>query len=256
MPMTVWVACLGLLIAPGPVFAGWHGFLKLNGIAGESTDASHAGWMDVSSVTTENVLHAAGSVGTVGPPPPVPKDLCFTKSLDKASPLLKVDCAAGTVISSGTLDITPDDTSAQALRVKLSNVLITQVSDVIDTNSPRGVSEHLCLQAQALSWMYAQYNPRSGIASSYLVGEWDFVANAGGATTNSPYFLVSGIQHTNGVQLHWLTGAGLNYRVYAVNQLGAPFVPVAFLTSTNRGTMTYNMPLTGNAMFYIVEQVP
>jgi type VI secretion system secreted protein Hcp len=253
MKLSVLAAWLALLALPCAVPADWHGFLQLQGMTGGSQDPNHVGWMDVSFVTSGNVLQSGGmtSSNVVAE-----RNLCLTKQIDAASPVLALQCSSGGGIASGALDITPDNTAAQVLHLQLSGVLITEFSENGAAGSASPVADNICLQARILNWNYSVVNTNSGLPSHYISSQWDFSANQGGGATNSPVFMVSGIQHTKGVELSWPVLAGQNFRIYAVNQLGAPFVPVAYLNATNSGAMSLNLPVTNNAMFYVVENVP
>jgi type VI secretion system secreted protein Hcp len=71
-------------------------FLKLDGIEGESTDAKHAGWIDVASWSwgeNQPVQPAAGSGASVGKVHF--QDFTFTSRVSKASPKLFLACASG-----------------------------------------------------------------------------------------------------------------------------------------------------------------
>jgi type VI secretion system secreted protein Hcp len=71
-------------------------FLQITGVAGESTDAKHKGWMDVESWSwgeTNAGQPAAG--GAAGAGRVQMQDLHFTTRVSKASPALFLACASG-----------------------------------------------------------------------------------------------------------------------------------------------------------------
>ena len=71
-------------------------FLKIDGIEGDSTDAKHAGWIDVDSWSwgeTQPVQPAGGSGGGAGKVHF--QDFVFTSRVSKASPKLFLACASG-----------------------------------------------------------------------------------------------------------------------------------------------------------------
>jgi type VI secretion system secreted protein Hcp len=71
-------------------------FLQITGIAGESTDAKHKGWLDVESWTwgeTNPVTAPAGSGAGAGKVQL--QDFHFTTGVSKASPALFLACASG-----------------------------------------------------------------------------------------------------------------------------------------------------------------
>jgi type VI secretion system secreted protein Hcp len=71
-------------------------FLQITGIAGESTDAKHKGWIDVESWTWgETNPGPVGAGGGAGAGKVQMQDFTFTTRVSKASPALFLACAAG-----------------------------------------------------------------------------------------------------------------------------------------------------------------
>ena len=254
MRISLLAACAAWLLFPGAVLAGWSGFLRLDGVSGESQDASHVGWMDVSAATSANFKRTLTSTnpnpaGVLGPE----QALVLTKNLDAASPALDLMCAQGQVIRTGTLDLTTTNTAAPVLRLDLNNIYVISVTQ---STSPSGPVEQILLLPFIAQWNYAQFNTNSGLPS-YPGAQWNFGHASGGSGTVAPYTITAGIRATNGVQLSWNATSGKSYCVFAEPQLGIPFSPLVSQTATNSGTMTLTMPTANNnALFYVVEQLP
>jgi type VI secretion system secreted protein Hcp len=71
-------------------------FLQITGIAGESTDAKHKGWIDVESWSWgETNAVAAPAGGGAGAGKVQMQDFHFTTQVSKASPALFLACASG-----------------------------------------------------------------------------------------------------------------------------------------------------------------
>lgn len=71
-------------------------FLQITGVAGESTDAKHKGWMDVESWSWgETNAGQAAPGGGAGAGRVQMQDLHFTTRVSKASPALFLACASG-----------------------------------------------------------------------------------------------------------------------------------------------------------------
>jgi type VI secretion system secreted protein Hcp len=71
-------------------------FLQITGIAGESTDAKHKGWIDVDSWTWgETNPGGTGAGGGAGAGKVQMQDFHFTTRVSKASPALFLACANG-----------------------------------------------------------------------------------------------------------------------------------------------------------------
>lgn len=247
--------CLAGIGSPGKVSAQWLGFLRLDTITGESADTNHAGWMDIISASVSNVTNSnAGSMPNVSGGP-----LCFEKNLDKASPLLKLYCAQGTVIPNGTLHLTRTNaTLARFLQLKLTNIVVSSVTSVGNPASEARPWEEICLSAQVMSWNYAQFNPVSGLPQSYVESIWNFSTRIGSHNTNDPLFVVSGIRRNSGIELTWPATAGKTYRIYAVTRLNERFTPIAEVSApvNGGGMITRSVPSEIPAMFFIVEQEP
>jgi type VI secretion system secreted protein Hcp len=229
---------------PAMATAGWSGFFRLDGVSGESQDANHSGWMDVSSV-------GAGIIGTGTTVTESP--FYFEKKLDSASPRLALDCAESKNISSGELDLT-DSTDRQFLHLKLNGILISsnQVSGNFENeNRP---NETVCMTARVVSWNYAEINPSSGLPAGYITNTLDFSRKTGYGGTAIPIFVVTGIHRNNGVELNWPAVAGKRYHIYAVTRLDAPFAFLTDVVAEADGELTREISPVGSAMFYVVEE--
>ena len=86
-----------------PAFPQSKGFIKMQGIQGESTDRGHKDWIDAISVTWDGDKPPAGSVGTrsrtTGP-----GSFTIVKRLDRASPLLRNKAGVNQKISGVVLE--------------------------------------------------------------------------------------------------------------------------------------------------------
>ena len=112
-------------------------FLKLGDIKGESTDAKHAGEIDVLSWSWGvSQPGTAASGGGAGAGKVSFSDLNFTHNVDKASPLLMKACATGQHVKEATLVSRKAGKGQQEyLIIKMSDVLVTGVQ-------PSSTGEH------------------------------------------------------------------------------------------------------------------
>jgi hypothetical protein len=85
---------------------------------------------------------------------------------------------------------------------------------------------------------------------------WDFAHNLGSYSGSAPVFLSTGIRQTTGVELDWNGAINTKYRIYAVQDLPKPFVPIAQITASGNGPASYFVTPVAPAMFYVVEQLP
>lgn len=127
-------------------------FLKLTGIAGESTNASHVDEIDIDSLTW-GILGAPGPGG-----PPGISNIVVHKLVDLASPLLLEHSVTGAVIPSGTVTfhkvgVAPGGATVDFLVFKLTNVTVTSVG----LNANRGddiPSENVALAFKKVEFDY------------------------------------------------------------------------------------------------------
>jgi len=110
--------------------------------------------------------------------------------------------------------------------------------------------------AQVFSWNYTQFDPTGGLARTNVSSIWDFVHNIGSSSGSAPVFLSTGIRQTTGVELDWNGASNSKYRIYAVQDLSQPFVPIAQITTASNGPASYFVTPAAPAMFYVVEQLP
>ncbi|MCM3878452.1 MAG: type VI secretion system tube protein Hcp [Thermoanaerobaculia bacterium] len=123
------VMALGLVLATNAP-AAYEGYLKIDGIPGESTDAAHHGFIDVHS------FHW----GVAPPAPPAapapagvarggPARFSFSKRVDKSSPLLKQAAASGKQIPSAVIEVLKAGPGPRAyLSYELKNVMVSSYS--------------------------------------------------------------------------------------------------------------------------------
>jgi type VI protein secretion system component Hcp len=222
-------------------------FLRLQGITGSAADTNHPSWMEVQSADVSHVNASARGA-------PAFADLCFSRTIDSASPPLALKCAQGSVLANGTVDFM-EANSAQAryLRLHLTNIYVTFLRQNASDTAPH---EFLCLAPQIFAWNYTHYKPDNGLPAAYAFSLWDSAAFIGKMGTNAPAFVMSGIRKTNGVQLTWAVTAGHTYRIFGVSALQQPFQPVAQVTASFTGNTNYYFTPSSPAMFYTVEELP
>ena len=102
-------------------------FLKIEGIAGESTDSKHKGEIDLESFSwgvTQSGAHAAGGGGGAGKASF--QDFHFVMKINKASPKLMLACANGEHIKKATLVCRKAGKEQQEfMTVNMSDLLIS-----------------------------------------------------------------------------------------------------------------------------------
>ena len=151
-------------------------FLKLAGIAGESTDAKHKGEIDVLAWSwgLSNETPAGGGGGGGAGRAKI-ENISINKSVDLASPLLLSFGAQGQRIKEGTLTTRrPGKAGSEFLLLKMTNVVVTSVNvaAVQDQNVP---TENVTLSFGKLEFTYRSTKP-SGGAGAEQTFKWDVAA--------------------------------------------------------------------------------
>lgn len=129
-------------------------FLKLGDIEGDSSDAVHAGEIDVLSwgwgMTQSGTMHSSsgGGAGRVDV-----QDISFTKGVDKASPNLIKSCCNGTTFSTATLTVRKaGENPLEYLILELENVLISSVS--LGSGGEEQLTENISLNFAKFKYTY------------------------------------------------------------------------------------------------------
>ena len=141
-------------------------FLKIEGIDGESTDAIHKDWIEISSFSWGET-NSGGSAGTGGKV--AIQDFHFVaKKLDKASPLLMLACATGKHIQKAQLTCRKNGTNpVEFLVITLEEVFVTSFEPSAQpTLYP---TESISLNFQKIEFIYK--SPRDGTITE---GDFDF----------------------------------------------------------------------------------
>jgi type VI secretion system Hcp family effector len=150
------VLATGLVLAP-PASAAVDAFLHLDGIEGESTDAKHKGWIEVSSFQFEQVRSAATTIGSATGGAGSGRtregkvsvhDISITKRVDKATPSLFKHCANGVHIANGQISMRKaGGTQQEYLVIKLTDIIVSSYRTVGAGAGGAGATETFTLNA-------------------------------------------------------------------------------------------------------------
>jgi type VI secretion system secreted protein Hcp len=152
-------------------------FLKIDGIKGESTDASHKDEIEVVSWSwgvSEVFISSAGS-GIVGGKPKI-ADFVIGKELDKASPELLRACLTVKHITQAVLtQRKPGAGKSNFLTITLKDVLISSLNDADISAAPRP-TESIVLAFGKVIYEYVPQTP-TGKPGTPITLRWDVKAN-------------------------------------------------------------------------------
>jgi len=160
------------LLAP-PANAATNMFLKMENVAGESSDKDHVDWINLTSFSfgASNSPAAGNPSSTTS----VASLFTFTKALDKSSPALFLGCAQGTIYPTVTLELVNSTTSVTFYRMTLNNVLISSINTTghLADDKP---AETVSLNFQKIKIEYFYPDATGAITAAPPVG-WDFAAH-------------------------------------------------------------------------------
>jgi type VI secretion system secreted protein Hcp len=146
----------GLASLAGSAMASVDYFLKIDGIDGESTDDRHKGEIEITSWSASAATAATTSGKSKGA---CIKDITFTKTLDKASPLLLANAVSGMNIPAATFVARKAGKDQQEyLKIELKDVIITSVQDAGSTGESVPM-ESITLGFGSLNLQYKAQKP-------------------------------------------------------------------------------------------------
>ena len=160
----------------------FDGFLKIDGIPGESTDERHKDWMDVLSYSfgiQQPISAPAGVSGGASAERVHFQDFIITKPLDKSSPKLAVACADGMHIGKVTVELCrANGDKAKYFEYRLSNCMIISYR----AGGSAGGDENLPVETVAfnygkIEWTYTQQKRADGSGGGQIAGGWDLEHN-------------------------------------------------------------------------------
>jgi type VI secretion system secreted protein Hcp len=153
-------------------------FLKITGIAGESTDKIHSGEIEVlawSWGATQSGTTHQGSGGGAGKANF--QDISFTKYIDKGSPLLLMNLATGKHITDATLVVRKaGGTPLEYLKIKMSEIIVASVATGGSGGEDR-LTENVTLNFAKFDLEYVQQKP-DGTGFPAVIAKFDIAANA------------------------------------------------------------------------------
>lgn len=155
-------------------------YLQIDGIKGESTDDSHEGWIECSSVHWGIRQPKSATASTGGGHTAERAELTeivFNKIADIASPILMQTCASGRTVPKAKLEFMRADGHGVRIKyfeIELENVLIGEIRPGIDPGEL--LSEHVSLKFSKVKWKYTRQKV-SGGAGGNTSGGWDLATN-------------------------------------------------------------------------------
>ena len=152
-------------------------FLKLDGIKGESQDASHKDEIHVESFSwgmSQTGTMATGGGGGAGKVSV--HDISITKVVDKSTPELMLSCATGKHIKEALLTVRKaGEKPLEYLKIKLTDILISGIAD-----SGQGgelIQESIKLNFSKFQVQYQEQGADGSAKGGPVMMGWDVKAN-------------------------------------------------------------------------------
>lgn len=129
---------------------GYAAYLKLEGVAGECSEAGHRDWMPIDSFN-QNVCGPQEAGGRTGM-----SDFSIVRLADRATPRLAKATADGRHFKEAVLELClPDAAKTRYMEIRLTNVRITNYGlSGAPQNDARTPYENLMLQFETIEWSY------------------------------------------------------------------------------------------------------
>ena len=173
---------------PGPdleqgMLSDYKIFLQVEGLPGESTDAEHEDWIDVSSYS-HGVALPAGSISSGSTRTTTRaelEDFVVVKSLDKSSPKLALYCCQGQHIPSVRVELCRASGDRQKfMEYLMEDVIVTSVQTSGDALSGEAVPvEEVSFRYGKITWTYTEFDPVTGKAKGDVSSEWNCIEYTG-----------------------------------------------------------------------------
>jgi type VI secretion system secreted protein Hcp len=153
-------------------------FINIPGMDGESTDAQHRGWIEVTQYdfnVAQKVSRTASSAGGAGAERADFSEFGFTKLLDKASPLLAQACAAGTHFDTIVVELCrAGGDKVRFMQYRFSNCMISAFNTTADGDFPEDDVSFVYGKAE---WCYTLQNRAGGWAAGNVACAWSLEKN-------------------------------------------------------------------------------
>lgn len=155
-------------------------YLQIDGIKGESQDANHQGWIEITSAHWGVIQPRSATASTGGGHTAERCEhltLSLSKLADLASPILMQTCSMGKTIPKAKIDFMRADSDGKPVKyyeVELENVLIAGVEQQVSEGSI--LHDSIGFRFSKVKWKYTQQKIAGGTGGA-TVGGWDLAAN-------------------------------------------------------------------------------
>jgi len=157
-------------------------FLRIEGVAGESTDDQHPDWIEILSYSHALSQPIGGSVSTAGGAAAERCDhgvFTVVKALDAASPLLAEACCKGSHLSEVVLSLNrAGGDKLEYMQYKMTQVLVTSVRPGGSASGMEALPiEEIGFSYATIDWTYTKQKREDGTGGGQIATGWDLTLN-------------------------------------------------------------------------------
>lgn len=155
-------------------------YLQIYGIKGESADATHEGWIEITSAHMGVIQPRSATASTSGGHTAERcehRSMSLSKLADLASPILMQHCSMGRTIPRAKLEFMRADgagTPVKYYEVELENVLIASMDQLVREGEL--LHDEISLRFSKVRWKYTQQTIGGGTGGN-TAGGWDLASN-------------------------------------------------------------------------------
>ena len=152
----------------------FNAYLYFDDIKGESTDANHKDWIEVTSYRQPITRTASGAGRSGG----AVSEITITKRVDAASPKLYEAIHSGTHLKEAVIELVHAGGKTPFLVIKLTDVVISSALDDAETaGAAQFPMETISLNYTKIQWTYTRQKP-DGTAAGTVAAGWDVAQGA------------------------------------------------------------------------------
>jgi len=159
----------------------FDGFIKIEGIPGESMDDQHKDWIEVTHfdhALEQPASATASSVGGATAERINHKPFVIEHLIDKASPKIYEACCKGTHIKEINFELCrAGGDKVKYFEIKLTQALITKVEPKGTANDEGFPSERVYFTYGKIEWKYVQQKREDGTGGGTIAAGWDLTTN-------------------------------------------------------------------------------
>ena len=171
------LAVAGMVLAITSPSQGFEGFLRIDGVKGESTDQRYRDWIVVTAVGWGHQLPiATGSMGSGASVSRVQfQPFTVSKFVDSTSPVLAQMAADGRAIRQVFLDLVTAPGQPPFARLELQDAVLNSYAVEGTTGSPQRPAEKLSIMFGKINW--SAFPAQPGGPGAEIKHGWDIRTN-------------------------------------------------------------------------------